>query len=84
MTDPTDHFQRQWEDTDPATAEINRLNDENTALKSLVRDLIQGAQRDRSIITPKLGPLHIIETRVTKGQVLRAIELLKTKGQTND
>lgn len=48
-------------------------------LKELVRDLIQGARRDRSIITPRLGPLHVIETQVTKGQVLRAIDLLKTK-----
>lgn len=79
MLDPTDHFQRQWEDQDPATAEINRLRDQNTALKDLIRDLIQGARRDRSIITPRLGPLHMIETQVTKGQVLRAIDLLKTK-----
>ncbi|MDF1807947.1 hypothetical protein [Hyphomonas sp.] len=79
MLDPTDHFQRQWEGEDPATAEINRLRDQNTALKDLIRDLIQGARRDRSIITPRLGPLHMIETQVTKGQVLRAIDLLKTK-----
>lgn len=79
MIDPTDLFQRQWEDMDPATAEINRLRDQNTALKDLIRDLIQGARRDRSIITPRLGPLHMIETQVTKGQVMRAIDLLKTK-----
>jgi cell division protein FtsB len=79
MLDPTDHFQRQWEDQDPATAEINRLRDQNTALKDLIRDLVQGARRDRSMITPRLGPLHMIETQVAKGQVMRAIDLLKTK-----
>lgn len=34
MSDPTEHFQRQWEDMDPATAEINRLRDEITALRA--------------------------------------------------
>lgn len=77
MIDPTDHFQRQWEDMDPATAEINRLSDKVSDMQSLISDLIQGARRDRSIISPKAGPLHVIETRVTKGQVLRAINHLK-------
>lgn len=77
MIDPTDHFQRQWENMDPATAEINRLSDKVSDMQSLISDLIQGARRDRSIISPKVGLLHVIETRVTKGQVLKAIEHLK-------
>jgi len=75
MIDPTDMFQRQYEDMDPQTAEINRLRDQNAELMELMRDLIQGARRDRSIITPRIGSLHLIETRVTKGQVMRAIGL---------
>ena len=79
MIDPTDQFQRHWEDMDPITAEIKQLGAENKALKELLSDLIQGARRDRSIIIPRLGPLHVIETQVTKGQVMRAIDLLKSK-----
>lgn len=71
--DPTDMFQRQWEDQDPQCAEINRLRDENAILREVIGDLIQGARRDRSIIMPRLDTLHVIETRVTKGQVMRAM-----------
>ncbi|MBM1817143.1 hypothetical protein [Pseudosulfitobacter pseudonitzschiae] len=81
MIDPTDVFQRQYEDMDPQTAEINRLRDQNAALRELMSDLIQGARRDRSIITPRIGSLHLIETRVTKGQVMRAIELTTSAPQ---
>ena len=77
MIDPTDLFQRQFEDQDPICAEINRLTDQNRELRQMVADLIQGARRDRSIISRKSGPLHVIETRVTKGQVLKAISLIK-------
>ena len=77
MIDPTDLFQRQWEDQDPLCAEINRLTDQNRELWAMVSDLIQGARRDRSVISRKAGALHVIETRVTKGQVLKAISLIK-------
>jgi hypothetical protein len=77
MTDSTEYFQRQWEDMDPMTAEINRLRDENAELRSLMSDLIQGARRDKSILIQRLGPLHVIETRVTKGQVLEAMRLTR-------
>ena len=80
MIDPTDLFQRQLEDMDPCTAEINRLRDKNEALMRLIADLIQGARRDRSILIQRLGPLHIIETSVTKGQVIEAIRLIKEDG----
>jgi hypothetical protein len=83
--DPTEYFQRQWEDMDPMTAEINRLTDEVKELKDLVADLVQGARRDRSIITPSAGPLHVIETSVTKAQVMRAISAVRPReGQTYD
>ena len=81
MMDPTELFQRQWEDMGPLVAEINRLRDENEALRSLMADLIQGARRDRSILIKRLGPLHVIETRVTKGQVMEAVRLIK-EGRT--
>ena len=77
MTDPTELFQRQWEDQDPLCAEINRLTDQNRELRALVSDLISGARRDRSIISRRADPLYVIETRVTKGQVLKAIALTK-------
>lgn len=76
MIDPTELFQRQWEDQDPLVAEINRLRDENRELRSVASDLISVARRDISILSRKKGPLHMIETTVTKGQVMRAINLL--------
>lgn len=76
MIDPNDLFQRQWEDQDQMTAEINRLNDENAKLKAVVSDLITLARRDISILSGKRGAAHPIETIVTKGQVMRAIRLL--------
>lgn len=79
MIDPTDLFQRQWEDQDPLCAEINNLRDQNAELKKSLADIISGARRDRAMIIPRLGPLHVIETRVTKGQVMRAQELLKSE-----
>ena len=79
MIDPTEHFQRQWEDQDPMVAEINRLLDENRELRSVLSDLISGARRDRSMISRRAGPLHLIETRVTKGQVLKAVSLIREK-----
>lgn len=57
MDDPTEHFQRQWEDMDPATAEINRLRDEITALRArldaveqigLAFEVDAGEQRERA------------------------------------
>ena len=50
----------------------NALDD----LREIISDLIQGARRDQSILSRKAGPLQIIETRVTKGQVLRAIRAI--------
>lgn len=41
MIDPTDHFQRQWEDMDPATAEINRLRDEIERLRVALENLLR-------------------------------------------
>ena len=49
------------------------MSQRENELREIISDLIQGARRDRSILSRKSGPLHIIETRVTKGQVLRAI-----------
>ncbi|MEP2955554.1 MAG: hypothetical protein ABJN39_09460 [Sulfitobacter sp.] len=49
------------------------MSQRENELREIISDLIQGARRDRSILSSKAGPLHIIETRVTKGQVLRAI-----------
>jgi len=79
VIDPTELFQRQWEDQDPATAHINRLADQNAELKAALSDIISSGRRDRSIISPALGPLHLIDTQVTKGQVLRAIKAIKNE-----
>jgi len=77
MTDPTEHFQRQWEDMDPMTAEINRLRDANAEMRAVLADLIQGARRDRSLLIHRRSDFHLIDTQVTKGQVLRAINCLR-------
>lgn len=79
MSDPTYEFQRHWEDTDPTTAEINRLSDENKRLKSILSDIIGGARRDRSILVRSVNRLHLINTTVTKGQVLDAIDAVRDK-----
>lgn len=81
MQDPTYIFQRQYEDLDPATAEINRLSDLVSEMREVVSDLIQNARRDRAIISPSKGPVHLIETTVTKGQVMRAISLLNPEAK---
>lgn len=52
------------------------MSQRENELREIISDLIQGARRDRSILSRKAGPLHIIETRVTKGQVLRAIHAI--------
>ena len=56
-----------------ADAEARRREDQVQEMREIISDLISGARRDRSIISRKAGPLHVIETRVTKGQVLRAM-----------
>lgn len=83
MIDPTELFQRQWEDQDPLVAEINRLRDENRELRSVAADLISVARRDISILSQKKGPLHPISTTVTKGQVMRAIKALSASAPTS-
>ncbi|AGG91204.1 MULTISPECIES: hypothetical protein [unclassified Sulfitobacter] len=49
--------------------------------RGIISDLIQGARRDRSVLSRKAGPLHVIETRVTKGQVLRAVRAISEDSQ---
>ena len=59
-----------------ADAEIDKLKDQVQEMGVIISDLITGARRDRSLISRKAGPLHVIETRVTKGLVLRAIKAI--------
>ena len=54
-----------------------QLERENAELREIVRDLISGARRSRSIISPRVANIETIETTVTKGQVLEAIRLTK-------
>ena len=78
MSEPSERFQRQWEEMDPATAKINELDAEVKRLRSIIADLIHGARRSPIVIS-RQSDLEPIQTVVTKGQVLAALKAISTK-----
>ena len=84
MLDPTELFQRQWEDMGPATDEINRLRDEITALRARLEEVETVLEREKkdhkASIARHGGKVRQLKTRAERAEAEVARLTAELKG----